>query len=115
MIAYIETNFLIDFGLRQEDFSATGAIVQLAEESKVVLAVPQISLLEAIHTVEGWRKKRQSLGTELQNEHSRLRRSAPAEPRLETWERTVGELAKLSGEQLNAIQQAMKQVLSRSR
>lgn len=73
MIAYVETNFLIDFGLRQEDVSATRTIVELVETSKITLTVPEMAALEAIHTVEGWRKKRNQINLDLQKNSLNLK------------------------------------------
>ena len=58
MIVYVETNFLIDFGLKQESFPVTERILALAEAARIDLALPALAFLEAIHTGEGWRKMR---------------------------------------------------------
>lgn len=115
MIVYVETNFLIDFGVKQESFPVTERILELAEASKIDLALPALAFLEAIHTVEGWRTKRAQLATALRSETAQLRRSPPEAQRVAAFEATAGELIQLDGEQRTHLQAAARRVLSASR
>jgi hypothetical protein len=112
LIVYVETNFLITLGLRQEQCEAADAILKLAQESRVDLAIPSLAILEAIHTVEGWQRRRKELSDGIGRELSQLRRSSAVPPLIRTLEMTIGELTRVGGDQLQDLQSAVERVLS---
>ena len=47
MIVYVETNFLLELALQQEQHASCEALVQLAESKAITLSMPAFSVLEA--------------------------------------------------------------------
>ena len=53
MIVYIESNFVLEFALLQEEHQSCGTIIGLAESRTIDLAIPAFSLFEPY---EVWRR-----------------------------------------------------------
>src|SRR5437660_335051 len=51
MIAYIESNFILELALQQEQASAAEAILALAEQKKVELVLPAFAISEPFSTL----------------------------------------------------------------
>lgn len=47
MLVYVETNFILELVLRQEESEAAEALLSLARESRITLTLPSFSLAEA--------------------------------------------------------------------
>ena len=61
MTAYVESNFVRELALEQEQCDSCNAIVQLANRGRVLLAVPAFSLAEPHVAIAGKQKARNQL------------------------------------------------------
>lgn len=77
MIVYVESNFVLEIALEQEQISATYAILALAESGKIKLAIPSFALSEPFEGVMRERRERNSLRLSLMKALSNLERSEP--------------------------------------
>lgn len=77
MIVYIETNFVVEVALEQEQLASAEAILALAEQKKVTLAFPNFIFSEAFECIMRGRRERNSLYTNVANSLLYLQRSKP--------------------------------------
>lgn len=75
MTAYVESNFVLEIALQQEEFEAGEAILALAREKKLKLVVPAFSLAEPHIAISGKEKARNQLSRDLNAHLNDLARS----------------------------------------
>jgi predicted nucleic acid-binding protein len=76
MIVAVESNFVIQLALKQEEGAAAQTILDLATEGQIRLAVPAFALFEPYGTLIRRHKKRDALLEELDREIREISRSA---------------------------------------
>ncbi len=76
MIVAVESNFVLELALRQEEAADADRIVTLAEMNKIQLVVPASALFEPYETLVRRGKQRKHLLDRLRNEIKQLARSA---------------------------------------
>ncbi|MCC2961135.1 PIN domain-containing protein [Massilia sp. IC2-278] len=76
MIVYIESNFILELALLQEEGASCEAILHLAETAAIKIAVPAFSLGEPYETLVRRHRERRALAGALASELTQLRRSA---------------------------------------
>jgi hypothetical protein len=74
---YIETNFVLELSLQQEECDACADILKLASQELIVLAVPAFSLAEPHVAILAKEKARTQLSRDLRNQLRDLGRSRP--------------------------------------
>src|SRR5438876_4772693 len=77
MIVYIETNFVLEVALEQEQSSAANAIILLSETGKIKLAFPSFVLAESFERVRNEHSNRNNLHASLVKTLNQLQRSEP--------------------------------------
>lgn len=77
MTVYIETNFVLELSLQQEECDACADILKLASQELIVLAVPAFSLAEPHVAILAKEKARTQLSRDLRNQLRDLGRSRP--------------------------------------
>lgn len=77
MIAYVESNFVLEIALGQDQAAEAEAILRLAESGAIELAFPSIAVTEPFSTITYRHLQRRRLGKELTDQIKHLRRSAP--------------------------------------
>jgi predicted nucleic acid-binding protein len=77
MTVYVESNFVLEIALGQEQASAAEAILDRAEGGEVKLALPAFSLSEPFAAVRRRANDTQRLGNELRHQLNELGRSGP--------------------------------------
>lgn len=75
MIAYAETNFVLELVLEQEESEACEEILSLARAGTVALALPAYSLIEPVETLRRRHGRRIALARESAEQLKLLRRS----------------------------------------
>lgn len=75
MIVLVESNFVLELALRQEQFDHAERILGLAEEGRVRLVIPAYALVEPYQTLIRRRSERKDLSRKLQSEIKLLGRS----------------------------------------
>lgn len=77
MMVYIESNFVLEIALEQEQSSAASSILFLAESCQIELAYPSFILSEPFESVVRARRERHTLQKSLVNVLNNLKRSEP--------------------------------------
>lgn len=77
MTVYVESNFVLEVALQQEECDTCNAIVELANRGLIVLAVPAFSLAEPHVAIVGKEKVRSQLRKDLDAHLGDLARSKP--------------------------------------
>ena len=96
MIVYVESNFVLEVALEQEQSSAAEAILKLAEDGKIALIFPSFALSEPFTTVMHRNRERVELHNRLTASLGQLRRS-------ETHKQTIRDLQPLLLILINAV------------
>jgi len=77
MIVYVESNFVLEIALKQEQSASAESIFNLAESNKIALAFPSFALSEPFATVMHRDRERIELHQSLTKTLGQLRRSEP--------------------------------------
>ncbi len=77
MIAYVESNFILEVALEQEQSSAVCSILSLAENNLIELAYPSFVLSEPFERIMRARRERNTIHKSLEKVLSDLQRSEP--------------------------------------
>jgi predicted nucleic acid-binding protein len=75
MIVYVESNFILELVLAQEESTSAEQILDLAERNCIKLVVPSFSMMEPFWTLQGRGKQRKSIQQSLNKELQQLQRS----------------------------------------
>lgn len=104
MIVYVESNFVLEMALEQEQFSAASEILQLAEQKEITLSFPSFVLSEPFECVMRERRERNTLHSSLLRTLGKLRRSEPHKEILLNMEPVVNVLRDAHTRQLALLQ-----------
>jgi predicted nucleic acid-binding protein len=77
MIVYVESNFVVEIALEQEQLSSAEAILTLAEQKEISLAFPNFILSETFERIMRERRERNILYNNLAKALTNLQRSEP--------------------------------------
>jgi len=77
VIVSVETNFILELALQQQEADQADAILQLAEAKRIQLVIPAISFAEAYSKLIALSKKRNRLHQDLRTEIKQMARSQP--------------------------------------
>ncbi|MGA2185608.1 MAG: PIN domain-containing protein [Bryobacteraceae bacterium] len=77
MTVYVESNFVLEQSLQQEECESCAEIMDLASKGRITLAVPAFSLAEPHVAILGKEKIRSRLGNDLRAQLYELGRSKP--------------------------------------
>jgi hypothetical protein len=77
MTVYIESNFVLEQSLQQEECDSCTEIIDLASKGRITLAVPAFSLAESHLAILGKEKARSRLSNDLRTQLFELGRSKP--------------------------------------
>lgn len=80
MNVYVESNFVLELALLQEQHVACEALVDLAESGKITLILPVYALVEPQYTLIGRKKARLDVANALSRELNQLARSSAYNP-----------------------------------
>ncbi|MFB6097713.1 MAG: PIN domain-containing protein [Salinibacter sp.] len=75
MTVYVETNFVLELALGQEQSQSCRTILQLAEADEIRLVIPAYSLMEPYEKLIRDAQRRQSLAEDLEQELMQLGRA----------------------------------------
>ncbi|MDY6902190.1 MAG: PIN domain-containing protein [Cyanobacteriota bacterium] len=111
MDVYVESNFVLELALFQEQYESCQELLDLAETNKIHLIVPAFSLAEPYETLIRNNKKRQKLSEDLKTELSQLRRSVPYQEQIRTFEDTTAFLVSSQQEQKQRLDAVIEKIL----
>lgn len=98
MNIYVETNFVLELALLQEESEFCEQLLEIAERGEAQLVLPAYSLVEPYETLIRHDKNRKRLATDLENELNQLDRSQPYKSEINP-HRTLIQLLIRSGEE----------------
>jgi hypothetical protein len=75
MISYVESNFVLEIALKQEQSESCNSIIQMAEEGKLKLVLPAYSLVEPYEVIKRHAIQRKQFSNDLKNELKQILRS----------------------------------------
>ena len=76
MKVYVETNFVLELAVLQEQHSSCDKILSLCEENRIELILPAYSLAEPFEKLHRRQEKRRILQQELKTELMQITRSS---------------------------------------
>ncbi len=82
MNVYVESNFVLELALLQEQSASCEEILRLCEASRIRLIVPAYSLAEPYETLTRRHKQRRKMKEDLDDEFRQIARTAPLSARL---------------------------------
>lgn len=112
MRVYVESNFVLEAALAQEQAAACGKILDLAEQRSVDLFLPAFCLAEPYHTLGGRHIQRQELSQRLGRELQQLSRSAPLTEQTNAHREAVAFLTRVGEDEALRHRQATKRLLT---
>jgi hypothetical protein len=77
MIAYIESNFVLEIVLGQEQAGSAESLLQLAENGIITLVAPSLALAEPFATITQRERTRRKLVNDISSMLQDLQRSTP--------------------------------------
>jgi hypothetical protein len=111
MTVYVESNFVLEQALQQEQCDACNAILDLAASGRIALAVPAFSLAEPHQALALKEKARNRLSNELQTHISELGRSRAYRAVLDDFGSLVSVLIRSAEHEREGLQDAIAGLL----
>lgn len=112
MLVYVESNFILEITLGQEEAAHAGAILEYARAGRLTLVVPSFAFSETFTTVTKRRLERLDLGQRIDAQVTQLRRS-PAHVLDQGRLRHVSAvLAEISSRQIDRLNQTVQSILA---
>ncbi|MEM7714561.1 MAG: PIN domain-containing protein [Cyanobacteria bacterium P01_A01_bin.68] len=111
MDVYVESNFVLELALLQEQHKSCQELLDLAEAKLICIVVPAFSLAEPYETLIRNNKKRQKLSEDVKQELSQLRRSQPYQEQIRTFEDTTAFLVSSQQEQKQRLDAVLEKIL----
>lgn len=115
MIVYVETNYILESALVQEDYSACDELLQLAEAAQLTLVVPAFSLAETYSTVLRRHSERRDLQLRLSKELHLLGRTQPYKAQQQTFDDLTSFLVKSTEEEKDRVNDVRRRILAAAR
>ncbi|MGD0390916.1 MAG: hypothetical protein ABSC42_18380 [Tepidisphaeraceae bacterium] len=112
MIVYVETNFLLEIARQQEEAPAANEILRRAEEGKLKLVLPAISIFEPFSTLTYYGLERSRFVDDMEERLKELRRLAPHKRLARDLEPLPKALLSLKYSEMNALEAVTTRALN---
>lgn len=112
MDVYVESNFVLELALLQEQHESCEKIIKLCEASKVNLILPAYSLVEPYETIVRYAKKRTKISNDLVTEVKQLSRSKPYQEEIEALQKINGFLVRSQEEEKTRLRSTIDRLLA---
>ena len=103
MNVYVETNFVLELALLQEQHQSCENILCLCESGRANLILPAYCLAEPYETLIRRQRERKKLGTSLGNEITQLARTSCYTRQIDVSREVVGFLVRSSDDEINRM------------
>jgi predicted nucleic acid-binding protein len=110
MNIYVETNFVLELALMQEQYKSCGNIISDCQEGKINLVIPAYCLVEPYETLIRRTKTRQKLKEDIKTQLEELARSEPYKEEVAALKNDLTNLLAGSSDEDN---ERLREVLSR--
>jgi predicted nucleic acid-binding protein len=112
MIVYVESNFVLELALGQEQSASAESILQSAEKLDLVLALPDFSISEPFATTTQRGRQRRKLYRQLQYELRQLGRSQPHRQLVTQLDLTPVMLAEVEKTEMDLLESTISRLLA---
>ena len=112
MNVYVESNFILEIALEQEQHLSCNAIANLCEQEKIQLFIPAFSFAEPHETLVKRMKERKILNNKLILEIQQLARSRPYKEMINTLQQVTGLLVQSIEDDSLRLLNVLKKLLS---
>lgn len=104
MNVYVESNFVLELALVQEQHESCEAILRLGETGQLRLVIPAYSLVEPYETLVRRHRQRKRMKSELDDELRQLARTLPYARRLENFQNLTALLIESAKEEAERLE-----------
>lgn len=111
MHVYVESNFVLEVALVQEQHESCERLISLCEMGKIQLLVPAYSLVEPYETIIRFAKNRTRLSRELATEVRQLLRSKPYQEELDSLQNVTDLLLRTQDEEWDRLHNTRDRLL----
>ncbi|HWS83878.1 MAG TPA: hypothetical protein VN207_06420 [Ktedonobacteraceae bacterium] len=111
MVICIESNFVLEIALEQEQSSAARSIISLAESRQIELAYPSFVLSEPFESIMRARREHNGLQASLIKAFNYLKRSEPYKRIMLDFEPMISTLENAYGRQMDLLDTAFDQLI----
>jgi hypothetical protein len=111
MQIYVETNFVLELALLQEEHESCDGILSLCESGRSALILPAYSLVEPYATLMGYFKRRTRLSNDLAAEVKQLARSKPYREQVSISENVMALLIRSQEEEQTRLGETLSRLL----
>ena len=111
MNVYVETNFVLELALLQEQHASCTALIQLAEANRIQLIMPAYAMAEPYETLTRRHRQRQRMRTALDAELRQLARMATYAERLRDFQYLTTVLVESADEETARLERVCTQLL----
>jgi hypothetical protein len=115
MIVYVESNFVLEIALQQEQSVAANQILHFAEAGRIELAIPVFSLCEPYSTVASFALERGRAMRQLEALVNQVGRSVPYQSLASDIRASVGPVANIQHEEAQSLYAVAARILSAAR
>ena len=115
MDVYVESNFVLELVLRQEEREAARGMLALAEGGRIDLAIPAFSLMEPLTTIIDRNKHRAGLARRVNVELVQLRRSEGLSAEVDRAKAAPLLLLEIGTRQLDALEGVIRRLSANTR
>lgn len=112
MNVYVESNFVLEITLLQEQHESCEKIIELCEASKVNLVLPAYSLVEPYETIIRYAKNRAKISNDLATEVKQLSRSKPYQEEIEALQQINAFLVRSQEEERERLRNTVDRLLA---
>jgi predicted nucleic acid-binding protein len=112
MDVYIESNFVLEVALSQEQHESCESIMALCESNKINLILPAYSLVEPHETIFRYGKNRTKISNDLAAEVRQLSRSKPYQEEIEALQKVTGFLIRSREEEEERLRDTIGRLLN---
>jgi predicted nucleic acid-binding protein len=111
LTVYVESNFVLELALGQEQAAAANAILEYAERADITLALPAFAISEPFSTVTQRSRDLKKLGTDLSKRLEQLARSTPHRTDVRSLESVPTTLAGIEAREIDDLTSTIGRIL----
>lgn len=112
MTVYVETNFVLELALGQEQSDSCREILDMAKSRVLDLRIPAYSLMEPYQTLTRDAQRRQSLANELEREIIQLGRAEAFQSNIDAFEELAALLTRRREQEMSRLHETKEGLLS---
>lgn len=111
MDVYVESNFVLEVALLQEQHESCEKIIELCEAGQAHLILPAYCLVEPHETIIRYAKSRARISNDLASEVKQLLRSKPYQEEIDALQKVTGFLVRSQEEEKERLRSAIERLL----